>query len=144
MGVGVDSIVTAFAIEGRTGAREIAEDGLSERGKIRAAEDVGELVFEPGGGVGKKYRNAVDDRMLTLAQALRTDECAFDDVVALPAGDRAKLEHRKELALSPAERTNRTEALAVFNAHAGLAANNDRGAARGDDLGGGGRDGRNT
>ena len=112
--VGVDAIVAAFAVMRGTCAGQIAEDGFGEVRKIAAAENVGELVLDPGGGVGQENGDAVDDGMLALAHSLGAQERAFEDVVSLLAGNAGESQHGDGLVIDPTERADRLDAFAVF------------------------------
>lgn len=125
--VGVDAIVAAFAVMRGTGAGQIAEDGFGEVRKIAAAENVGELVLDPGCGVGQENGDAVDDGMLALAHSLGAQERAFEDVVSLLAGNAGDSQHGDGLVVDPTERADRLDAFAVFETQGELSANDDVG-----------------
>ena len=112
--MGVDAVIAAFTVQGGTGAGEIADERFGKVGKIATAENVGELVFDPGGWIGEEDGDAVDDGVLTLAHAFGAEQGAFNDVFAVLAGDVGESQHGHGLAIDPTKRADRLDAFAVF------------------------------
>ena len=134
VGMGIDAIIAAFPVERGPGARQVAEERLGKRREVASARDVGELILDPGSGIGEEHRNAVDDRVFPLAHSLRAKKSAFQNVFALLTGNMRQPQQRNSLAVDPAQRTDRLNAFAVFETQWELAADNDVGRAGGDNL----------
>ena len=84
---GVRAETRALAVEDGARACRVAEEALDGLGQVVALQHVVHLVLDPGLQVGDDDGNAVDDRVLALAGLVRTEEDAFEDIVALRTCD---------------------------------------------------------